>query len=59
MQADQVFTLNPDFATGKGVYMNRTAGLVLEMCGTGQKKLWSKQGRLSVNESGRFISRIV
>ncbi|MCI5212091.1 MAG: hypothetical protein D3910_25675 [Candidatus Electrothrix sp. ATG2] len=50
MQSDQWITLNSDFATevfedeillyaiatGKGVYMNKTAGLVLEMCGMGQ-----------------------
>ena len=47
--ASQRFILNPDFTTeafddeillyavssGKGVYLNKTAGLVLEMCGKG------------------------
>ena len=50
MKNPQKFTLNPDFtteefedeillyavATGKGVYLNKTAGLVREMCGRGQ-----------------------
>lgn len=50
MKSTQKFTLNPDFATeifedeillyavatGKGVYLNKTAGLVREMCGNGQ-----------------------
>ncbi|MGB5685105.1 MAG: PqqD family protein [Candidatus Electrothrix sp.] len=50
MKNSQKFTLNPDFtteefedeillyavATGKGVYLNKTAGLVREMCGKGQ-----------------------
>ena len=50
MENSHTFTLNPDFtteafddeillyavSTGKGVYLNKTAGLVLEMCGTGQ-----------------------
>lgn len=50
MESTQKFTLNPDFsteifedefllyavATGKGVYLNKTAGLVREMCGNGQ-----------------------
>ena len=49
MKNTQKFTLNPDFATevfedeillyavatGKGVYLNKTAGLVREMCGNG------------------------
>jgi hypothetical protein len=49
MKNTQQFTLNPDFATevfedeillyavatGKGVYLNKTAGLVREMCGKG------------------------
>ncbi len=50
MKNTQKFILNPDFATevfedeillyavatGKGVYLNKTAGLVREMCGNGQ-----------------------
>ena len=50
MKNTQKFTLNPNFATevfedeillyavatGKGVYLNKTAGLVREMCGNGQ-----------------------
>ena len=50
MKNTHKFTLNPDFATeifekeillyavatGKGVYLNKTAGLVREMCGNGQ-----------------------
>jgi hypothetical protein len=49
MKNPRKFTLNPDFtteefddeillyavSTGKGVYLNKTAGLVREMCGNG------------------------
>ena len=49
MKKNRKFHLNPDFttetfeeevllyavSTGKGVYLNRTAGLVLEMCAAG------------------------
>ncbi|MCI5122499.1 MAG: PqqD family protein [Candidatus Electrothrix sp. AUS4] len=49
MQNSRKFTLHPDFtteafddeillyavSTGKGVYLNRTAGLVLELCASG------------------------
>ncbi|XCN73188.1 MAG: PqqD family protein [Candidatus Electrothrix aestuarii] len=49
MKNSHKFTLNPDFtteafddeillyaiSTGKGIYLNKTAGLVLELCGKG------------------------